>query len=48
MNNITFTTLENKCSLNSFNFLALNIIKPMIPHNDVDNIQYTIVFFSYI
>ena len=36
---ITFTALENKCPLNSFNFLALRITKTTIPNIDIFNMH---------
>ena len=37
INNIILTAFENRCSLNSFNFLACRIMKIIIPNIDIIN-----------
>ena len=42
MNNIILTAFENKCPLNSFNFLALRIMKITMPK--IDRLNMHIVY----
>ena len=48
MNNITFAALENKFTLNNFNFLALRITNPIIPSNEVTNLLMVYSLISHV
>ena len=48
MNNITFISLDNNWPFKDFNFLALYIITPIMPYNDMVNIVYSIhMYFTF-